>query len=1005
MPRSVWGGGFGVHGGSSEGLRIAVLGPLRVWRDGTPLDPGPVRRQAVLAALVLRPGILVSQEQLLVDVWDAEPPGSGRRVLPSYVYSLRKALDAAGTARTGSVIRGDRGGYRFVNDGMRLDAAELTERAGEARRASASGDPATAMDRLSEALDLFGGEPLAGLPGPYAQGERQRLTQLQRTLQQERLECLVLLGRSADALDDLAALATSDPYDESLTALRMRALYGSGRQVAALNSYQDMRARLRDELGVDPGEELRRVHQAVLRRDDEQLLGPTAAGSATAPSPSPSRPPAPAGTPDQPRRPVNELPGDIGRLVGRERELALLTEPSAHESVSVVAVDGPAGVGKTALVVHAASVLRVHHPDGCLFVDLRAHSTEQQRLSPQRVLRRLLRSVGAADSEVPDDLDELTAAWRAATSSLRLLLVLDDVLSAQQIRPLLPAGPGSTVMVAGRRRLAGLDTDRRVTLEPLETGEGLSLLRHIVGEERADREPEATCELVRLCDGLPLALRIAGARLQTRPAWTLAYLVDRMAGDESRLGELSAGDRSVEAAFRLSYDQLGQEQQLGFRVLGLSPTVEFDPLTSAAMLGWPARESEEILESLVDASLVQQPRPGRYRLHDLVRVHARRLAEAAPAEAGVARTAALRLYLDAGRITSDLGPNGFATGPEPAKSPFADWKEADSWLDAAGGELVDVVGHAAALGEFDYACWIAEALIDYFTRQGRYHECRTALEIALGHADQATDRRMAPALRNCLGITDIYQNRVEEGRAWFTEALRLSRARADRHEEARARCGLGTAELTSGRLEEAIAHLTTAVELAQQLDDNWLASMGLCVLGALHHIQGRSEEALDFFSTGLAHAEKNGRPRMLSRALTTTADVHLDLGHYGEAKHLYRRASDLAQQVGDVLLQALILTRLGSAEQGEGNLGVAVDLHHQALSRHQTLSPLTEPQRDRLEMHIRARLGHTYSAAGRAAEAREQFRTALALPGAGEHLEERALALSGLEECTPREDG
>ncbi|MFC9235704.1 BTAD domain-containing putative transcriptional regulator [Streptomyces decoyicus] len=982
-----------MDGGPHQRLRIAVLGPVRAWRDGTPLDLGPVRRQAVLTALVLRPGPLVSQEQLLVGVWGGQPPRSGRRVLPSYVYPLRKALDAEGTGRTGSVIRSGRGGYSFVGDGVRLDVAELAERVGEAQRARASGDLATAMDRFTEALTLFRGEPLAGLPGPFAQGERQRLSQRQRTLQRERLECLVLLGRSADALDDLAAVSAlpeSDPYDESLTALRMRALYGTGRQVAALSAYEDMRERLRDQLGVDPGEELRRVHQAVLRRDAEQLLGPAVARSAA----PPDRP--------RPRRAVNELPGDTGRLIGRERELALLTASSPPESVSIVAVDGTAGVGKTALVVHTAGALRVHYPDGCLFVDLRAHSTERQRQPPQRVLRRLLRSVGAADSEVPDDLDELTAAWRAATSSLRLLLVLDDVLSAQQIRPLVPAGPGSMVLVAGRRQLAGLDTDRRVTLEPLETGDGLSLLRHIVGEERADREPEATRELVRLCDGLPLALRIAGARLQTRPAWTLAYLVDRMAGDERRLGELSAGGRSVEAAFRLSYDQLAPAQQRGFRTLGLSPTVEFDPLTSAAMLGCSSRDAEQTLESLVDASLLQQTRPGRYRLHDLVRVHARRLAEAAPAEAGAARTAVLRLYLDAGRITSDWGQGGFPTGPQPAGAPFADWKDAGGWLDAASGELVDVVGHAAALGEADYACWIAEALSDYFVRRGRYHECRTALEIALAHADEATDRRMAPALRNCMGVTDIYQGRILQGHAWFTEALHLSRHRADRREEARALAGLGAADLNSGRAERAIPRLTEAVELAQRLDDHWLAAMGLCVLGAVHHSQRRCEEALACFAAARAHAETNGRPRMISMASGNAAGVHLDLGQYAEAKILYRRAADLAQRVGDVLMHALVLTRLGTAEHGEGNLSAAAALHHQALSQHRTLSPLTEPNCDRLEMDIRYRLGRTYSAAGRVAEAREQFRTALALPGADEHPEERALAIAGLKECKDR---
>lgn len=993
MPMAAWGsGGFGVDGGDFHGLRIAVLGPVRAWRDGTPVDLGPARRQAVLAALMLRRGTPVSHEQLLVDVWGGRPPNSGRRVLPSYVYPLRKAFDAQGVGPAGSLIRSGGGGYRFAGDGVRLDVAELAERAGQARHARASGDLATASDRFSEALALFRGEPLTGLPGPFAQGERGRLVQQQRTLQQERLECLVLLGRSADALDDLAALSAADPYDESLAALRMRALYGSGHQVAALNAYQDMRARLRDELGVEPGGELRRVHQEVLRRDDERLLGPAAARSATPPPPS------------RPCRAVDELPGDTGRLIGRERELALLTAPPPPGSVAVVAVDGTAGVGKTALVVRAAGVLRAHHPDGCLFVDLRTHSTGRrgQRLSPQRVLRRLLRSLGAADSEVPDDLDELTAAWRAATSSLRLLLVLDDVLSAQQIRPLLPAGPGSTVMVAGRRRLAGLDADRRVTLEPLETGDGLSLLRDIVGEERADREPAATRELVQLCDGLPLALRIAGARLQTRPAWTLAYLVERMAGDDRRLRELSAGDRSVETAFRLSYDQLTPEQQLGFRALGLSPTVEFDPLTPAAMLGRPPGDAEQILESLVDASLVQQPRPGRYRLHDLVRVHARRLAQAVPAEAGPVRTAALRLYLDAGRIASDWGPDGFPTGPRPGAAPFADWKDADAWLDAAGPELADVVGHAAALGEADHACWIAEALSDYLIRRGRYHECRTALETALGHADEAGDRRMATALRCCMGITDIYQGRYLQGHAWFTEALHLSRRRADRREEARALTGLAAAELALGRAEQAIAHVTAALEPAQRLGDNWLAAMGLCLLGGVHHAQGRGEEALSCYADALAHAEKNGRPRMISTALCSAADVHLDLGHYGEAKALFRHAADLAQRAGDVLLHAIILTRLGTAEHGAGNLGAAADLHHQALSRHRTLSPLAEPNRDRLEMDIRYRLGSTYSAAGRVDEAREQFRTALALPGAGDHPKERALAIEGLEHCQDR---
>ncbi|WSF26707.1 NB-ARC domain-containing protein [Streptomyces sp. NBC_01220] len=945
-------------------LRLSVLGPVRAWHGRAPVPLGPVRRQAVLLALALRPGFLVSHEQLLDGVWGERPPKSGRRVLPSYVYALRRTLDPEGAGPAESVIRGEPGGYRFVLDGARLDVADLDEHVDDARRAKGSGDAALAADRLTSALALFDGEPLAGLPGPYAETERRRLLARLHTVRLGRLECLVLLGRFAEALDGIAGAAAPHPCDESLAALHMRALYGGGRQAEALDVYQGMRRRLRDELGVDPGDELRRVYQAVLHRDGQRLLGRGTAGPAAVP-PAPSRI----------RPAVNELPGDTGRLIGREAELAQLTAPSAHGSVSVMTVDGTAGVGKTALVVRAARELSLRYPDGCLFVDLRAHST-QQRQSPERALQRLLRSLGTAQGELPGELDELTAAWRAATSASRLLLVLDDALDAEQVRPLLPAGAGSRVLVAGRRRLAGLDADSRLTLEPLGGGDAVSLLSHLIGGERASREPEATRRLGGLCDGLPLALRIAGSRLQNRNTWTVEYLVDRMTGDEDRLGELSAGDRSVEAAFSLSYGQLAAEQQRAFRALGLAPTVEFDALMMSAMFGRPFHDTEFLLESLVDASLLQQPRPGRYRLHDLVRVHARRLADTLPAEAAAARTAAFRLFLDAGRISSDWDTRGFSTGPEPAGASFADWKDAERWLDAAGGELADVVGHAAALGEADHACWIAEALVDYFVRQGRYDECRTALETAL--AQEATDPRMAPALRNCLGYTVLHQRRYRHARTWFAEALELSRIRAEPFEEARALCGLGAAELCVGQGDRAIPHLVAAVELSRRVRNDWVASMALVILGLSHQYGGRNEEALVRFTEAQEHAGVNGRPRILGRALTCAADAHLRLGRYKEAKTLLHRAIPLAEEAGDIFLCAHNLTRLGTAVQGGGHPGEAIVFHQQALLRHQLLSPLTEPSYDWLEMDIRGRLGRAYLGTGRVGEAREQFRASLA---------------------------
>ncbi|MFC9862528.1 MULTISPECIES: AfsR/SARP family transcriptional regulator [unclassified Streptomyces] len=961
-------------GGRSTGrLRIDVLGPVSARRGTARLDIGPVRRQAVLATLVLSQGRTITREHLLDSVWGTRPPATGRRVLPSYVYPLRKALDPEGTIPKTSVIRGDGSGYRFVLDDTDLDTADLRAHTDAGRRARDAGDLATATDRFTAALALFTGEPLDGLPGPFAQAERQQLSQRRGALQAERLECLIRLGCPGDALDELAALTLSDPLNEPLSALRMRALYAVERQDEALKVFEAMRVRLADELGVSPGKQIRRVHEAVLRRDDAFLLDPAPARPARA------------------RRVVNDLPGAAAQLTGRTDELGRLTAPSPSGSVSVVTVDGTAGVGKTTLVLQAAHQLRSDYPDGSLYVNLQAYSEGRRSLAPQRALRRLLRSLGE-----PSDLDELTAAWRTATSSLRLLLVLDDAVGARQVGPLLPAGPGSRVLVTGRRRLADLDADLRVTLEPLETGGSVSLLGRLAGKDRAEREPEALLELARLCDGLPLALRIVGARLQTRPTWTLAYMVERMAGDEGRLGELSAGDRSVEAAFRLSYEQLPPPLRHGFRVLGIAPTAEVDRLGTAAMLGCPAADAEEVLEGLVDASLLQQPGPGRYRLHDLVRTHARRLARTIPAEEIPARTAVLRLYLDAGRIASDWGPDGFPTGPQPTGTAFSDWKEAEKWLDAAGAELPDVVAYAVALGETDHACWIAEALSDYLLRRGRYHEYRSVLETALALADQTSDRRMAGALRNCMGAIDCYQGRFAEARTWFTAALRISRQGAQAREEAFALAGLGITNLGSDRNEEAALNLAAAVALAEAEGDRWVAGLSLGTLGMMHHRQGHNGAALDCLGRAYLHAEAGGRPLLVSRALCGIADVQLALGRHDAAKDLFRRALDLISQNFDRVLQALLLARLGSAEEGAGDVDGALAHHHEALARHSFLEPSTEPHYYALEMDIRCRLGQTYATAGRLREAHEQFRAALAVPGAETHALEHARAEAGL---------
>ncbi|GAB3566355.1 BTAD domain-containing putative transcriptional regulator [Amycolatopsis endophytica] len=956
---------------ADDRLRLSVLGPLRAWRGTRQLDLGPTRQRALLAALVLRPGRTVSADELLDDVWGLEPPGTGRRVIPTYVFRLRKCLRATEDAPADAVIARGSSGYRFADTTAEVDAASMERLAAEAAAAERSGDLIAAVRAASAALDTFRGEPLTGLPGPFAEGHRLRLAERRIALQLDRAAWQLRLGRHREVVDELAALTGIHPHHEALAALLMRALHGAGRRADALAVYTTLRRRLVDDLGVEPGREPRRVHQAVLRGEDEALGVPVR----------------------WERKPRNELPADGGELAGREAELARLAEAGDPAVVTVVAVDGVPGAGKSALAVRAAHRLRSGHPDGCLFIDLYGHTEGHEPLRPDQALPRLLRAIGV-DGAHTADVDELAASWRSATASLRLLLLLDNAKSAAQVRPLLPSGPGSRVLVTSRQRLTGLSADRRVSLDALEPEAAHGLLRRVVGADRVDDEPVAARELARLCGGLPLALRIAAARLQNRPTWTFGYLVARLADDERRLGELTAEDHGVEAALRLSYRQLPEGEQRTFRMLGLVPTPEFEPLAVAAILGCSAAEAERSLENLVDASLLLQPAGGRYRLHDLLGVYARRLASGEPHDViAAARGRVLRLYAVAARLASDWGVHDPATGPSMADAPFADWTEATAWLDAVGGDLTEVVGYAARAGEADYVCWIAEGLVEYLIRQGRYEECRTGIGLALPLAEASTDRRMRAALRRGFGVAEGMQGRYESGRPWCEEALRISREVGDRHEEARALAMMGTLDSVTGEAERALAVLREANTLGRSLDDPYIVGMSIANTGMVHARMGRIEEARSFLEQGVVFAENINRPRPIAMALGSLGKFLLGLGEHGDAVPLLRRAARAAEESGDIDLNADCLSLWGAAESGLGNVETAVGLQRRAFG---LLSEHTRPQ---LELAIRNRLAAGLFAAGDVAGAREQFRVVLARTEASGHHTERAWALAGVRAC------
>ncbi|MFH9863587.1 BTAD domain-containing putative transcriptional regulator [Streptomyces sp. NPDC017202] len=931
------------------------------------LDLGPVRQQALLTALLLRPGTTVSRQQLLDGVWGSEPPGTGAKVIPVYVHQLRKRLNPGGGNTSGSVIATDRDGYRFEPHDVSTDTARLKGIVAEAHAARDRGDLAAAVSAWSTALELFRGEPLAAIPGPFAEAERLRLSEHRLALVQDKVECQLRLGRHAEVVGELFALSETHPHHEPLAGLLMRALHAGGRQADALSVFAKVRRRLVAEQGAEPGRELRRVHEAVLRSDETFLVGAsprTRRATGQAPATVPPR-----------RRVRNELPVDVSGFTGREHELGVLLGPADERVVTVRAVDGMAGVGKTALVVRAARAARDRFPDGCLFVDLNGHREGREAADSQRVLHRLLRAVGEigeGDDDPTEDLDGLAASWRAATEFLRLILVVDDASAAGQVLPLLPSGPGSLVLVTSRQRLTGLDADRRISLAPLDMDEAVALLTDAVGDPGSAPERAAVRELARLCDRLPLALRIVGARMQNRPSWALQRMAVRLADDEHRLGELAVEDRSVEAAFRVSYDQLTAAERRAFRVLGLSPTVEFDRLAAAAMLGTASSDAERVLESLVEASLVQQTVAGRYRLHGLVAVYARRIAAAHPGEVAAARAGVFRLYVAAARRASDWGPFAFPTGPRVDTAPFADGEEASAWLDAVGGELVDVVAHAAAAGHVNDACWLVEGLCDYLTRQGRYHECRAAVEIVLPLTEQVTDRRMVSELRTCMGIAYGLQGHYEQARRWLSDALEISRRTGDVIEQARALGSLGIFANAAGEPAEAAVLLSESAGLARGTEDDWLTVMYLANVGAVHHQVGRHERARECYEAAVGFAERTGRPRILGKTLFRMGALQLDRGRYAEALDALGRAAGLAERVGDIPLFAAVLSRLAVAEERLGNLAGAAEFHSRALAA------VGERPGTGVRAEIRNRLGWPQAATEDLVRARDRFERAVA---------------------------
>ncbi|WP_327109128.1 AfsR/SARP family transcriptional regulator [Nonomuraea glycinis] len=892
-----------------------MLGPLRI--DGGP-EPGPAKHRALLAALLVSAGQAVPVERLITMLWGERAPVSAESVLRVYVSALRKVVDGIATVP---------GGYLLEVDPDEVDCHRFERLVARARKAGQAGAVAEAADGFRAALSLWRGQALEGIDSAeLRRAHGVPLEELRLTALEERVELDLRLGRGGEVVGELRALVGGYPLRERAWGQLMAALGQAGRRSEALAVYQEARRTLVEELGLEPGPELREAHQRVLDG------GEAYAGAVS---------------PEERKIPLNETPPDISDFTGRDDVLAwIIASARPHGSSTTPAQDGIStglpgagavegsgdraasgglgggvvgapvhlvvhgapGCGKSAVAVRAATLLDL--PGGRLYAVLGARA-------PGAVLEDLLRSLGCPDGSVPPTLDGRVRLYRRLTSGRRLLVVLDDAADETQVRPLLPTGPGSVTIVTSRSPLAGLEAARAYELGVLEAGEALRLLANVAGRDRVEAEPEAARTLVRLCGALPLALRIAGSRLARKQGWTLAHLVGRLADERRRLDELSAGDLAVRGSLALGYRGLAEPERRLLRALGA--------LTAPDFASWVLGED---LEPLVEAGLLQsrgldEAGQERYGRHDLTRLYAaERLAEEEGGPAGVLAGRAAEILDRTRRARVTLLPAEPGSGRTLVRTAeqlleTGRLRQEARWLSAERRFLVATVGDFFRAGLNEEAWRLAFYLTPLFELGGHHDDWHATTATGLDAARAAGHRQGEALLLR--GLADLH--RAEGRNDAAAAALRAAQPLVEGLEQARITLRLG---LVEQRPAEAERVLRRALRVFEQAADQRGRADTLRALGALRQDQRLLEESL-------AAYRELGDPRGQAELLLDLARLHLDAGRPAEAGDCARRRIAVNQRLGDRLPEAVGLLVLARIARAQGSPQDAVAPARQAL--------------------------------------------------------------------------
>jgi DNA-binding SARP family transcriptional activator/tetratricopeptide (TPR) repeat protein len=859
---------------------LRVLGEPAASADGVPVDLGHAKQRCVLAALVVENGRVVPIDLLVERVWGPVAPRRGRETVHSYISRLRRALAAVDGV---TVVRRS-GGYALAAD-TTPPAVDLYLFRELRAQASADTDAARVAARLTEALALWRGPALTDLPGEWADAARAGLERERLAARLELAEARLRLGEGPRVVVELAALAAEHPYDEQIARQYMTALHQTGRTADALEHYREVRARLVEDLGTDPAAPLEHLHRQLL-------------------APGPPHPPAAAAAP-VPR----QLPPAIRDFTGRADHLAELdallppeTGPDDAHAVVISALDGSGGIGKTTLAVHWAHRVRKRFPDGTLHTNLRGYGPGRPA-SPEEVLDEFLVALGVPAAAMPVGAGARAGLFRTLLAGRRVLVVLDNANSAEQVRPLLPGSPGCMVLVTSRDSLTGLvvtEAAHRLTVDLLSAQEARHLVVSIIGPARAEAEPAAVEELITRCARLPLALRIAAGRVAADRGTPVAALVAELADEGSRLDALSWGDdprAAVRTVLAWSYERLPAPQAFLFRRLGLHPGPDVSAPAAAALAGLPPQETRLLLDSLAAAHLIERVEGDRYRFHDLLRAYAAEQArehdEPADRHRAVdallawychtAHAADRQLYPANTRLVTDV--------PEPAHPhPVADRDQAWDWFTAERANLVAALRQAVAEGLDAHAV----RLVDAF---------------------------------GFLILMGGWEERIETADAGLVAARRAG----ERVHEANVLLSRGEA-LGHLRRPEAEADLVRAVDLARDVGNTHIRIAGLNDLGQLLRRQGRHAEALRHLEAALVLSRGFDTGRWEAVVAGIIGAVHADLGDHRQVIEHAERSTLLRRRLGDGDGEACALAVLARGHQGIGDHETAITHCRRAVS-------------------------------------------------------------------------